>query len=206
MNALLKNILIRLPLFKKFKERKYIRIGLGLYIINWIFKRVLKVNSGDALVHFTSKVSKPENITIHPGEDQFKVYLSFAASGGCYYQAYNGIEVGPGTIWAYGCKFISTNHDFQDYDKPTISDPIRIGKRVWLGANVVVLPGVQIGDFTIVGAGTVVTKNIPANHIAAGTPARIIAKRCLECHCKIDKDRTYCNRHKGILNKATNPD
>ena len=51
---------------------------------------------------------------------------------------------------------------------------IRIGNDVWLGANVTVLPGVSIGDNVVVGAGAVVTKDIPDNSLAVGVPARVI--------------------------------
>lgn len=52
--------------------------------------------------------------------------------------------------------------------------PIRVGNNVWIGANVVVLSGVSIGDNTVIGAGSIVTKNIPANVVAVGTPCRIL--------------------------------
>ena len=52
--------------------------------------------------------------------------------------------------------------------------PIRIGKNCWLGAGVIVLPGVTIGDNTVVGAGSVVTKDLPPNVVAVGNPARIL--------------------------------
>jgi maltose O-acetyltransferase len=52
--------------------------------------------------------------------------------------------------------------------------PIKIGNNVWLGGGVIVLPGVSIGENTIVGAGAVVTKNLPENVVAVGNPARII--------------------------------
>jgi acetyltransferase-like isoleucine patch superfamily enzyme len=45
---------------------------------------------------------------------------------------------------------------------------------VWIGANVTILPGVTIGDHTVIGAGSVVTKNVAANSIAVGVPARVI--------------------------------
>ena len=53
---------------------------------------------------------------------------------------------------------------------------IRIGNDVWLGANVTVLPGVTIGDNVVVGAGAVVTKDIPDNSLAVGVPARVVKK------------------------------
>ena len=54
--------------------------------------------------------------------------------------------------------------------------PVNIGNNVWLGGNVVVLPGVTIGDNVVVGAGSVVTKDIPNNVLAAGNPAKVIRK------------------------------
>jgi maltose O-acetyltransferase len=53
---------------------------------------------------------------------------------------------------------------------------IRIGNDVWLGANVTVLPGVTIGNNVVVGAGAVVSKDIPDNSLALGVPARIVRK------------------------------
>ncbi len=55
-----------------------------------------------------------------------------------------------------------------------IAKPIHIGKKVWLGANVTVLQGVTIGDNAIVAAGAVVTKDVPANAIVGGVPAKVI--------------------------------
>ena len=52
--------------------------------------------------------------------------------------------------------------------------PVKIGKCVWLGAGVIVLPGVEIGDNSVIGAGSVVTKNIPANCVAVGNPCKVI--------------------------------
>lgn len=52
--------------------------------------------------------------------------------------------------------------------------PIEVGNNVWIGGSVTVVPGVTIGDNTIIGAGSVVTKDIPANSIAVGNPCRVI--------------------------------
>lgn len=69
--------------------------------------------------------------------------------------------------------------------------PVRIGRNCWLGAGVMVLPGVTIGDNTIIGAGSVVTKDIPANVIAAGNPCRVI--RPID-----DRDREFYFRDRRI--------
>jgi len=59
-------------------------------------------------------------------------------------------------------------------DKWEAAEPITIGDNVWLGGGVIVLPGVSIGENTVVGAGAVVTKDLPANVVAVGNPARVI--------------------------------
>lgn len=56
------------------------------------------------------------------------------------------------------------------------TDPVQIGKNVWIGGNSTILPGVTIGDETTIGAGSVVTHNIPARCIAFGNPCRVIKK------------------------------
>ena len=54
--------------------------------------------------------------------------------------------------------------------------PIEVGNNVWIGGNVVVLPGVKIGDNCVIGAGSVVVKDIPENSVAVGNPCKVIKK------------------------------
>ncbi len=76
-----------------------------------------------------------------------------------------------------GANTVITDSDWHP-DDPRVSDakPVIIGNNVWLGINVVVLKGVEIGENTVIGANSLVTKNIPANVIAAGNPCKEIAK------------------------------
>lgn len=78
-------------------------------------------------------------------------------------------------MFAPGVKIISANHDFLERTKFIKTSPIVIGNNVWLSANVIILPGVRIGNNCIVGAGSVVTKSFEEdNLIIAGNPAKII--------------------------------
>lgn len=69
--------------------------------------------------------------------------------------------------------------------------PVHIGKNCWLGAGVIILPGITIGDNTIVGAGSVVTKDLPANVVAVGNPCRILREIT-------DRDREYYRKNMKI--------
>ena len=67
-----------------------------------------------------------------------------------------------------------TSPDIQPIKRHYWVAPVKIGARVWLGEGVIIMPGVTIGDGVIIGAHSVVSHDIPANSIAAGSPARII--------------------------------
>jgi len=96
-----------------------------------------------------------------------------------YLGAWKPIWIGSDTLIGAYCYIISGNHRFDQHDLPIRmqgyeGEPITIGRNVWLGSHVVVLPGVTIGDNAVVGAGSVVTSSIPGAEIWAGVPARRI--------------------------------
>lgn len=78
----------------------------------------------------------------------------------------------------HGCYSSGTIFDMNivPTERKLFSKPVTIHKNVWIGENVSILSGVEIGDNSIIGAGSVVTKNIPMNTIAVGNPARVIKK------------------------------
>lgn len=83
-----------------------------------------------------------------------------------------------------------------------ITKPITIGNQVYIGNNVTILPGVNIGDKVIIGAGSVVTKDIPDNSVAVGVPARVI-KTADEYFEKIQRESLHLGHLKGqVKDKA----
>jgi acetyltransferase-like isoleucine patch superfamily enzyme len=77
-------------------------------------------------------------------------------------------QIGPNTV------ITTTGHDYLSNDLETAYSSIDIGERVWIGANCTILGGVTIGDQTVIGAGAVVTKDIPPYSVAVGVPARVV--------------------------------
>ena len=91
----------------------------------------------------------------------------------CRLFGHGSIEIGEDTQLGPGSLITTTEHNYQK-DLQASFKPVVIGKRVWIGANVTVLPGVEIGDFCVIGAGSVVTRSIPPRSVAVGVPARVI--------------------------------
>lgn len=95
----------------------------------------------------------------------------------CNFQDQGGITIGAGSQIGHKVTLATLNHGIAPEDRGTLYPaPIAIGKNVWIGAAATIVPGVTIGDNSIVGAGSVVTKDVPANTIVAGVPAKIIRK------------------------------
>jgi maltose O-acetyltransferase len=91
----------------------------------------------------------------------------------------NIITIGDRTLIGPGCHIICTNHslDAEERLKGMFDNrPITIGNKVWIGGNVTILPGVTIGDEAVIGAGSVVTKDIPAGVVAVGNPCKVLRK------------------------------
>ncbi len=94
---------------------------------------------------------------------------------GCRFQDTGGITIGDGTLIGHGSTLTTLNHSLDPARRADMTPaPIVIGRRVWLGAAVTVVPGVTIGDGAIIAAGAVVTKDIAANTIVGGVPAKLI--------------------------------
>ncbi len=98
-------------------------------------------------------------------------------NSGCRFQDWGGITIGDGALIGHNVVIATINHDISPEKRhDNIPASVTIGKNVWIGSNATILPGVTICDNSVVAAGAVVTKDIPANVIAAGVPAKVIKK------------------------------
>lgn len=98
-------------------------------------------------------------------------------NAGCCFQDQGGIEIGDGCLIGQQVVIATLNHAFEPEHRNDMTlARVTLGKRVWVGAHVTILPGVRIGDNAVVAAGAVVTKDVPANTVVAGVPAKAIKK------------------------------
>ena len=89
------------------------------------------------------------------------------------------VTIGDGTQVASGVQLLAADHPRDPdlrRDLLELARPVSIGSNVWIGAAAIVLPGVSVGDDSIIGAGSVVTRDIPARVVAMGTPCRVVRK------------------------------
>lgn len=97
------------------------------------------------------------------------------------FDAHEHIEVGPRAMFGPYCYITDADHSFEPgravMDQPMRPAPVVIGEEAWVGGHVVILPGVRIGRGAVIGAGSIVNKDIPDNAIAVGTPARVVRRR-----------------------------
>ena len=107
---------------------------------------------------------------IHLGKNVF-------INSGCHFQDQGGIYIGDGTFIGHNVVLATLNHDLNPNSRGDMwPKPIHLGKKVWIGSGAIVLPGVTIGDNSVIAAGSVVTKNVPENSVYGGNPAKLIKK------------------------------
>ena len=96
-------------------------------------------------------------------------------NSGCRFQDQGGITVGDDCLIGHDVVMATLNHDMDPSRRADLHPaPIVVGNRVWIGAKATVLPGVTIGEDAVVGAGSVVTTDVPAGTVVVGSPARVV--------------------------------
>ena len=96
-------------------------------------------------------------------------------NSGCCFQDQGGIEIGDNALIGQQVVIATINHDLTPERRANMQfAPVKIGNNVWIGAHATILAGVTIGSGAVVAAGAVVTKDVPANAVVGGVPAKII--------------------------------
>jgi acetyltransferase-like isoleucine patch superfamily enzyme len=88
--------------------------------------------------------------------------------------ASGGIEFEDGVMCAPGLRIATINHNFYDRHCTYTYGKVTLKKNAWVGMNVTICPGVTVGKYVVIGAGAVVTKDVPDYAVVAGVPARVI--------------------------------
>lgn len=102
-------------------------------------------------------------------------------NSGCRFQDQGGIVIGDGALIGHNVVLATINHALAPSEnRRNYYAPVKIGNNVWIGSNATVLPGVTIGEWSVVAAGAVVSKDVPPYTVVGGVPAKALKK--------IDKD------------------
>lgn len=130
-----------------------------------------------------------EQITGHSVDESFHLFPPFYTdfgkniqfgqnvfvNSGCHFQDQGGIKIGDGVLIGHNVVLATINHDLDPaQNRKNHYAPITIGNHVWIGSNATILSSVTIGDWAVVAAGTVVTRDVPPRTIVGGVPAKVI--------------------------------
>jgi len=178
-------VLVQLPYFRFVRNTKGSETEITVLI--WFLQKVVGINrTAYWPMHHASIVSYPKNV--YAGIDTCPGY-----NPGCYIHAVNKIYIGDYTQIGPNVGLMSGNHSLYDYRIQIGDRPIVIGRHCWIGMGVVILPGIELGDFTIVGAGAIVTKSFPEGYcVLVGNPAKKIQELNRD-ECKFSKTKSQYN-------------
>ena len=131
---------------------------------------------------FGADIALPSQVVIFPTARvtyPWKLTLEPRAMVGRYVTLYTlgHITIQRGANLSQNCHLCAGTHDFLRWDMPLVTRPIIIGKNAWLGADVFVGPGVTVGELCVVGARSVVVRDLPSRKICVGQPCRPIKDR-----------------------------
>ena len=119
-----------------------------------------------------------ENSRVMPGltvvrSQNVRIGKNVVIMNNCLMMGAGGITIDDNALVAANAQLISNNHDLDDHMIITCK-PVHLKRNCWIGAGATILPGVTVGENSVVGANSVVTKDIPDNCIAVGSPAKVV--------------------------------
>lgn len=142
---------------------------LNRWRLFWLRRFGARVH-GLPFVHQRARIQIPWHLTLH--------HRACLGDGAVAYSL-GPIEIAAGATIAQEAYLCTGTHDFNDPHLPLQTAPILVGAHAFVGARAFVLPGVSIGDYALVGAAAVVTRDVPSYAIVAGNPAKAIGSRRL---------------------------
>lgn len=162
------------------------------------YRTIKNINKrGDhTLISLPIYISKPENIFL--GND---VYIGPDA----WISSFAEVHICNGTIIGPRLKIYTGNHNYDNdkmlpYDEVTIAKKVIIKENVWIGGDVIILPGITIEEGAVIGAGALINKNVPKGAVVGGNPFQIIKYRDLEKYEKLKLQGKIYLREKQMGN------
>lgn len=149
------------------------------YIICWIpsyFLRYIiltKIYSGKV----SAKASLHIGIKIFGHAENLRIEEGTVINPECRLDARGGLEIGKNVSISREVFILSLTHDYNSSDFALQKGPIKIGDDCWLGIRAIIMPGVNLGKGVVIGAGAIVTRNMPDYAIAVGVPAKVVGYR-----------------------------
>lgn len=147
----------------------------------------------NVIIHQDCFISKPDKLTI--GNNSY-------LGPRCELFTSGELIIGAGVVLGQDVLIITSNHNYNSpdlyalpFDDRNIESPVYIDDNCWIAARVTILPGVKIGEGSIIGAGSVVTKDVPSYAIVGGNPAKVIKYRDKEQYEKI-KGKTWVENYR----------
>jgi acetyltransferase-like isoleucine patch superfamily enzyme len=146
-----------------------------------------------AQVHRDVQINFPERVVL---KDRATIY------SGTLINSEGGLHVGENTGIGYNCTIFTSQHRYRNaasipFDNVSELKPVIIREYVWIGAGVMIMPGIEIGEGAIIGMGSVVTKRVPPLAIVIGNPAEVLMYR--------DKDHYYKCKEEGRFQTISVP-
>lgn len=149
-----------------------------------------------------------DNVAVYPGVylfnlERLRLGTNIKVGEMCFLGASGGLIIGDDTSLAHATTVLTEEHDYRAAgplrDTALILKPVEIGQGVWIGAGVRITAGVHINDHAVVGAGSVVTRDVPVGSVVVGVPARVLCYRSDEF-----APATMQSSEPGMAMKATN--
>ena len=173
-----------------------VRRGLGRFL-RWAMqppRRPFATCGASVIIHEPFTCNNPERIFIGN-----HIYIG----GGAVLNAFGGIRIGDGVNIGPFLHVYSSNHRYDDaeylpFDQREFLLPVDIGCNCWIGGDVVIVPGVTVGEGAIIAAGSVVTADVPAGALVGGVPARVLKQRDMERYHRLKAEGRILNAAVGL--------